>query len=465
MSEKNRVEIHDFKDWKAGVYLIEAGCGQGKNYFVFNTLFPYAHENGKRMLVFSNRVALREQQQAQTQEKDVKLITYQSLEHDEYLETMQDTKNKVRGLMQQVGEYDYIILDEAHYLYQDAPFNKNTETIIELIEKYRSSKIIVLLSATPDLLKKYLRIDKPYFFKADYSYIKEVQYYTKRDTLDEIISKIPENEKIVVFADSKDRLKELHSEYPNSAYLDASNKKRRKVFNGNICDVEEIDRIAKKYGLKVIYDAAHAFAVKYKGVSTACFGDASMFSFHATKVFNTIEGGAVCFKDDSWVQLLNDQKNFGIHGPESVCFVGGNAKMNEFQAAMGICNLRHLDEEIAKRKKVVERYRERLSGVEGIKLSAIQENVESNYAYFPVVFDGYKYTRNEIFEMLSEQGVTARKYFYPLTNSFECYRNYPTAGTEKTPVAQHLALRVLTLPLYADLPLEDVNHICDIILN
>ena len=224
MSEKNRVEIHDFKDWKAGVYLIEAGCGQGKNYFVFNTLFPYAHENGKRMLVFSNRVALREQQQAQTQEKDVKLITYQSLEHDEYLETMQDTKNKVRGLMQQVGEYDYIILDEAHYLYQDAPFNKNTETIIELIEKYRSSKIIVLLSATPDLLKKYLRIDKPYFFKADYSYIKEVQYYTKRDTLDEIISKIPENEKIVVFADSKDRLKELHSEYPNSAYLDASNK-------------------------------------------------------------------------------------------------------------------------------------------------------------------------------------------------------------------------------------------------
>lgn len=465
MSEKNRVEIHDFKDWKAGVYLIEAGCGQGKNYFVFNTLFPYAHENGKRMLVFSNRVALREQQQAQTQEKDVKLITYQSLEHDEYLETMQDTKNKVRGLMQQVGEYDYIILDEAHYLYQDAPFNKNTETIIELIEKYRSSKIIVLLSATPDLLKKYLRIDKPYFFKADYSYIKEVQYYTKRDTLDEIISKIPENEKIVVFADSKDRLKELHSEYPNSAYLDASNKKRRKVFNGNICDVEEIDRIAKKYGLKVIYDAAHAFAVKYNGVSTACFGDASMFSFHATKVFNTIEGGAVCFKDDSWVQLLNDQKNFGIHGPESVCFVGGNAKMNEFQAAMGICNLRHLDEEIAKRKKVVERYRERLSGVEGIKLSAIQENVESNYAYFPVVFDGYKYTRNEIFEMLSEQGITARKYFYPLTNSFECYRNYPTAGTEKTPVAQHLTLRVLTLPLYADLPLEDVNHICDIILN
>lgn len=220
---------------------------------------------------------------------------------------------------------------------------------------------------------------------------------------------------------------------------------------GNMCDVEEINRISKKYGLKVIYDAAHAFAVKYKGESSACFGDASMFSFHATKVFNTIEGGCVCFKDDSWIQLLNDMKNFGIHGPESVQFVGANAKMNEFQAAMGICNLKHLDEEIEKRKHVVEHYRSRLEGVEGIKLSIIQKDVESNYAYFPVVFDGYKYTRNEIFEKLVEVGIGARKYFYPLTNSFECYRNYPTAGAEKTPIAQHIALRVLTLPLYADL--------------
>lgn len=233
---------------------------------------------------------------------------------------------------------------------------------------------------------------------------------------------------------------------------------------GNLCDVETIEMIAKKYGLKVIYDAAHAFGVRYKGVSSACFGDASMFSFHATKVFHTIEGGAVCYKNDNWVQLLNDQKNFGFHGPEEVAYVGGNAKMNEFQAAMGICNLRHLDGEIAKRKIVVERYRQRLSGVEGICLCQPQDGVESNYAYFPAVFDGYKYTRNEIFERLKAQEITARKYFFPLTNSFECYRNYPTAGVEKTPVAQHLALRVLTLPLYADLALEDVDKICDTIL-
>ena len=233
---------------------------------------------------------------------------------------------------------------------------------------------------------------------------------------------------------------------------------------GNVCDVEKIDYLSKKYGIKVIYDAAHSFGVKYKGISTACFGDAAMFSFHATKVFNTIEGGCVCFKNDSWVKLLNDMKNFGINGPETVEYVGGNAKMNEFQAAMGICNLRHLGEEIRKRKTVVEKYRSRLEGVDGIRLSAIQEDVESNYAYFPVVFDGYKYTRNEIFEKLAKAGIGARKYFYPLTNSFDCYRNYPTAGEERTPIAQHIALRVLTLPLYADLSLKDVDRICDVIL-
>lgn len=233
---------------------------------------------------------------------------------------------------------------------------------------------------------------------------------------------------------------------------------------GNVCDVEKIDYLSKKYGIKVIYDAAHSFGVKYKGISTACFGDAAMFSFHATKVFNTIEGGCVCCKNDSWVKLLNDMKNFGINGPETVEYVGGNAKMNEFQAAMGICNLRHLGEEIRKRKTVVEKYRSRLEGVDGIRLSAIQEDVESNYAYFPVVFDGYKYTRNEIFEKLAKAGIGARKYFYPLTNSFDCYRNYPTAGEERTPIAQHIALRVLTLPLYADLSLKDVDRICDVIL-
>lgn len=233
---------------------------------------------------------------------------------------------------------------------------------------------------------------------------------------------------------------------------------------GNICDVEEVKRIADKYSLKVIYDAAHAFGVTYKGVSSANFGDASMFSFHATKVYNTIEGGAVCYSDESYSQILDDMKSFGLFGEEGR-YIAGNAKMNEFQAAMGICNLRHVESEIAKRGDAVRRYRERLCGVAGIRLCTEQVGVKSNYAYFPVVFDGYKYTRDEIFERLKENGVIARKYFYPLTNSFECYKDLATAGTEKTPIAAYIAERVLTLPLFSDLAAEDVDRICNIILS
>lgn len=233
---------------------------------------------------------------------------------------------------------------------------------------------------------------------------------------------------------------------------------------GNLCDVDAIRDIARKHGLKVIYDAAHAFGVSRKGVSAAGFGDASMFSFHATKVFNTIEGGAVCFADDALESKLNQIKNFGLAGQEECAYVGGNAKMSEFQAAMGICNLRHLAGEIAKRKAVVTQYRRRLSGVSGIRLCPEQADVESNYAYFPVVFDGYKYDRDQVFAMLAEQGITARKYFYPLTSDYACYRYLPTAGGDKTPVARQIARKVLTLPLYAGLEAADVDRICDIIL-
>ena len=233
---------------------------------------------------------------------------------------------------------------------------------------------------------------------------------------------------------------------------------------GNVCDVNAIQQLADKHGLKVIYDAAHAFGVTYNGTGIANFGDASMLSFHATKVFNTIEGGAVCFKNNALVQMLNDMKNFGIRGPETCVYVGGNAKMSEFQAAMGICNLRHIDGEIAKRKTVVEHYRSRLSDIDGIKLCKPQEGVTSNYAYFPVVFDGYKYNRDEVYEKLKSEDIIARKYFYPLTNCFECYENMPWSDVNKTPSARYIAERVLTLPLYSDLAHKDIDRICDIIL-
>ena len=234
---------------------------------------------------------------------------------------------------------------------------------------------------------------------------------------------------------------------------------------GNMCNDEAICAIAQKHGLKVIYDAAHAFGVKYHGKDAGALGDASMFSFHATKVFNTIEGGCVSYREDTLVQKLDDYKNFGLHTPEECWYAAGNGKMSEFQAAMGLCNLRHLDGEIAKRKVAVMRYRERLSNVPGVYLTPEQEGVVSNYAYFPVVFDGYRYTRDEIFEKLKAEGIIARKYFYPLTNGFACYSDTPTGGEDKTPVAKHIAYRVLTLPLFADLTEEDVDRICDLILN
>lgn len=231
---------------------------------------------------------------------------------------------------------------------------------------------------------------------------------------------------------------------------------------GNLCDVDAIQDIADRYGLKVIYDAAHAFGVERDGISAATFGDASMFSFHATKVFNTIEGGAVCVKDESLYQVLNHWKNFGISGPEDVDYVGGNAKMNEFSAAMGICNLRHLDGEISKRKLVDERYREGFANVTGVTLCDTPSNVKHNYAYMPVVFeDKFGASRDEVFEALRAEGVFARKYFYPLASDYACYR--AVYASERTPVAKEISSRVLTLPMYADLALEDVDRICQIV--
>lgn len=234
---------------------------------------------------------------------------------------------------------------------------------------------------------------------------------------------------------------------------------------GNVCNIEEIERLAHKYELKVLYDAAHAFGETYQGQGIGHFGDASCFSFHATKVFNTIEGGAVCYKDPEMGRKLYELKNFGIHGPEDVEAVGANAKMNEFCAAMGLCNLRHVEAEIAKRKAVVERYRERLGGVEGVQLNVEQPEVRSNYAYFPVVFHEKLFgsSRNEVFDALAKNGIGTRKYFYPLTNTFACFRN--KYDVDETPIARRIAMRVLTLPLYADLALEDVDRICDIVLS
>ena len=233
---------------------------------------------------------------------------------------------------------------------------------------------------------------------------------------------------------------------------------------GNVCDVEAIDKIARKYSLKVIYDAAHVFGVKYKGKDIGTFGDMSMFSFHATKVFNTIEGGCLTYNDSELTQKIASLRNFGITTPESVDYVGTNAKMNEFQAAMGLCNLRHIDDELEKRAVVENQYRKRLGGLDGIKLSPVQKDVSHNHAYFPVVFDKNVFgkSRDEVADLLANEGIFARKYFYPITNEFSCYKG---KFKGETPIAKEISENVLTLPMYADLTSEDVDTICDIIMN
>lgn len=232
---------------------------------------------------------------------------------------------------------------------------------------------------------------------------------------------------------------------------------------GNLCEVEKIHRIAQKYSLKVIYDAAHAFGETYRGTGAGDFGDASIFSFHATKVFHTIEGGAVCFADDEYGMDLYRLKNFGIRGQEKVDFVGANAKMNEFQAAMGLCNLRYIDSEIEKRKRVYEQYTERLHGLAGVRLMKRQSDVKPNYAYFPVIFEEKEFgaTRNEVALQLRQAGVSARKYFYPLTSMYDCYHGRFDA--RKTPVALGVSKRVLTLPMYGEIKENEIDRICRII--
>lgn len=233
---------------------------------------------------------------------------------------------------------------------------------------------------------------------------------------------------------------------------------------GNLCDVEAIDTIAKRNNLKVIYDAAHAFGVKYKGIGVGNFGDASMFSFHATKSYNSIEGGAIAFHDKQYCVPLHELKNFGIHGPEDTMAIGGNAKLDEFRAAMGICNLRRMDVCIAARKRVYERYVERIGNAEGLRLLEQRDNVTTNYAYFPIYIDPVKFgkSRDIVFDELADWDIHARKYFYPAINELSCYKE--AYKDQTTPVAHDVAAHILTLPMYEELALEDVDQICDIVL-
>lgn len=228
---------------------------------------------------------------------------------------------------------------------------------------------------------------------------------------------------------------------------------------GNICNVEAIGRIAQKYNLKIIYDAAHAFGETYKGIGIGNFGDASVFSFHASKVFHTIEGGAVCFKERKLFEDLYNLKNFGIRGEELVVSVGANAKMNEFSAVMGLCNLKYFQEEVTKRKKLAKVYLDFFAKQEGITVKNFScSDVVYNYGYLPVVVeDMFGRGRDELYNHLKMNRIYARKYFYPLTSEQACFKN--KYKRMKLPVAQYISSHILALPLHGELAKENLERI------
>ena len=233
---------------------------------------------------------------------------------------------------------------------------------------------------------------------------------------------------------------------------------------GNPCDIEHIERIAKYHGLKVIYDAAHAFGVEIDGNPIGNFGDATMFSFHATKLFNTMEGGAVTCSDINLNQRLRDLRNFGIRSEEEGIGPGINAKMNEFQAAFGLLNLKKVKNTIEKRKEIFERYHNHFRNLPGLRFQRITRGTSYNYAYLTVeiLTDQFGLSRDDIYICMRKEGIMVRKYFYPLCSNYSCYQALPSASKDLLPNANRLASRILCLPLYSEMTVEDIDKIMEV---
>ncbi len=230
---------------------------------------------------------------------------------------------------------------------------------------------------------------------------------------------------------------------------------------GNPCSVDRIEEIAKKYGLKVIYDAAHAFGVDYKGQSVCNYGDISILSFHATKVFNTMEGGVVICRDAETKKQIDFLKNFGFAGETKIMACGINSKMNEMQAALGLLQLKKHSSNIKKRRVIDQLYRQNLNEIKGVSFLAKPENTEVNYAYFPIFIDEKEYgiSRDMLYEKLKEKGIYGRRYFYPLISEFSMYKGYDSANPDHLMNAKEASQKVICLPIYPDLELSEVEFI------
>lgn len=235
---------------------------------------------------------------------------------------------------------------------------------------------------------------------------------------------------------------------------------------GKPCKMDEIQAIADKYGLKVIHDAAHAFGIEVNGESWLNKGDMASLSFHATKVYNTLEGGALVVHDEKTKQRIDYLKNFGFAGETEVVAPGINSKMDEVRAAYGLLNLKQVDEAIEKRHQVAIRYREALRNVKGVRFFEDMPGVRHNYSYFPIFINAEEYgmTRDELYFKMKEQGILGRRYFYPLISTFSTYRGLPSAATENLPVATRIANEVICLPMHHELSKDDLNRILNLIV-
>lgn len=234
---------------------------------------------------------------------------------------------------------------------------------------------------------------------------------------------------------------------------------------GNLCNWRRIREVADRHGLKIIYDAAHAFGVRDGEITAGNLGDISMFSLHATKVFHSIEGGCLVYNDPALTEYFAARCHYGMYDKEQVEILGTNAHLTEFAAAMGLCNFRHLDEYITSRRDAVQRYRAKLSEVDGLILCQEQPGVTSNYAYMPVRVEPESFgcSRDVVTAHLAEHGIFARKYFYPLTSQFPLCQKM--LQVEETPIAAQVSSRILCLPLYTDMTVEDMDRICEVILD
>jgi dTDP-4-amino-4,6-dideoxygalactose transaminase len=234
---------------------------------------------------------------------------------------------------------------------------------------------------------------------------------------------------------------------------------------GNPCNLDRFQQIADTYGLKLIYDAAHAFGVKINGNSVLNYGDLSILSFHATKVFNTIEGGAIISPDEKTKKRIDYLKNFGFADETTVIAPGINAKMNELQSAYGLLQLKYVDSCIDKRKKITTIYREQLNDVDGIKFLSDIEGVDHSFAYFPILVDEkiFRSTRDELYEELKRYNIFGRRYFYPLISQFPTYRGLQSARPDNLPIATKVAEQVICLPIYPNLNITEITQITNII--